>query len=161
MTDDLKVKFVEAFNKYSRMGNYPLIRGPRVLDYKYTIRTCYMYKDSLSFVTINVFNCLEKDDILSGYRIIIGEYKSSGENDIELSYNQVLELTDESLENRFTNWEAISSIVDEYDSKLSEVVECVDVILNNDFITTDIRNKFIEDHFKGYKGILVDTIVVE
>lgn len=161
MTDDLKVKFVEAFNKYSKTGNYPLIRGPRVLDYKYTIRICYMYKDSLSFVTINVFNCLEKDDVLRGYRIIIGEYKLSGENDTELSYNQVLELTDESLENRFTNWEAISDIVDEYDSKLSVVIEDVDVILNKYFVTTDSRNEFIEDYFEGYKGILIDTIVIE
>ena len=151
MTNEvLEQKFVEAFEKYTRSVPFPLVHGERMLKHAITLRIHSKYTNSMSFITVSIYTDGEGMDFIAGYRIRIGEFKNE-ENDIKLSYSQLLELSDESPEHEFDNWSPIGNIIDDYDSKLANIFDHLSCLLE--------RARYDKTFDKKYMHILMRDFV--
>ena len=126
-----KITLVEKFFSYTKGDIKDILYcGYRDLKHRITIRMYKEYSDG------------KEDDLLIGYRIRIGEIKEiDGFN--KLKYIQTMKLSDESTNDHFDDWDSVSSIVDNYDSKLSEVVYSLrrvisDIVKEENFSGTSV-----------------------
>lgn len=146
-----KTTLVEKFFSYTKGDIKDILYcGCRDLKHRTTIRMYKEYSDAtLSFVTVGIYSDGKEDDLLTGYRIRIGEIKEI-DGHPKLRYIQTMELSDENIDDHFDDWNSVSLIVDNYDSKLSEVIcslgsEISDVIEEENFSGT-----FIDGHINTY-----------
>lgn len=139
-----KTTLAEKFFSYTKGDIKDILYcGYRDLKHRITIRMYKEYSDAtLSFVTVGIYSDGKEDDLLTGYRIRIGEMKEiDGFN--KLKYIQTMKLSDESTNDHFNDWDSVSSIVDNYDSKLSEVIYSLrnvisDVVKEENFSGTSV-----------------------
>lgn len=150
MTNEvLEQKFVEAFEKYTRSVPFPLLHGERMLKHALTVRIHNRYTNSMSFITVSIYTDGEGDNFIAGYRIRIGEFKNE-DNNIKLSYSQLLELSDESPTCSFDNWSPIGNIIDDYDSRLADVFDKISPILEVARKNNNFDKKYVDMLMKEY-----------